>query len=91
VQCRCHKSPDLITEEELRLYLLYLQNDKGASPSAFKIALCGLKFFYQHTLHREWATLDLARPEREEKLPVVLSVAEVGQILSCLHRPTEYA
>jgi len=82
-----HKSPDLITEEELRLYFLYLKNDKGASPSAFKIALCGLKFFYQHTLHREWATLDLARPEREEKLPVVLSVAEVGQILSCLHRP----
>jgi integrase/recombinase XerD len=81
------KSPDLITEEELRQYLLYLTNEKHASPSAFRIALCGLKFFYERTLHREWATLDLARPVREKKLPVVLSVAEVRQILGCLRRP----
>ncbi len=27
-----HKSPDLITEEELRLYFLYLKNDKHVSP-----------------------------------------------------------
>jgi site-specific recombinase XerD len=84
-KCRCHKSPDLITEEELRLYFLYLKNDKHASPSAFRIALSGLKFFYQHTLRRAWATLDLPRPAREKKLPVVLSATEVRQILGCLH------
>jgi len=82
-----HKSPDLISEEELRRYFLYLKNGKHASPSAFTIALCGLKFFYEQTLHREWATLDLARPERESKLPVVLSTAEVRQILGCLRSP----
>ena len=72
-----HKSPDLITEEELRLYFLYLKNDQHISSSGFTIALCGLKFFYERTLHREWATLDLARPAREKKLPAVLSVTEV--------------
>ena len=82
-----HKSPDLITEEELRLYFLYLKNDKQVSRSGFTIALCGLKFFYERTLHREWATLDLPRRTREKKLPVVLSVAEVRQILGCLRRP----
>ena len=82
-----HKSSDLMSEEELRRYFLYLKNDKHASPSAFTIALCGLKFFYEQTLHREWATLDLARPERETKLPVVLSAAEVRQILGCLRSP----
>jgi len=82
-----HKSPDLVTEEELRLYFLYLKNDKHASPSAFRIALSGCKFFYERTLHREWATLDLARPVREKKLPVVLSATEVRQILDCLRRP----
>ncbi len=82
-----HKSPDLISEEELRLYFLYLKNEKHASPSAFTIALCGLKFFYQHTLQRAWATLELARPAREKKLPVVLSIAEVRLILGCLRRP----
>jgi len=82
-----HKSPDLITEEELRLYFLYLKNDKQVSRSGFTIALCGLKFFYERTLHREWATLDLPRPTREKKLPVVLSTAEVRLILGCLRRP----
>lgn len=82
-----HKSPDLITEDELRQYFLYLKTEKHASPSTFTIALCGLKFFYQHTLQRTWATLDLARPAREKKLPVVLSIAEVRLILGCLRRP----
>lgn len=83
----CHKSPDLITEGELRRYFLYLKNEKHASASTFTLALCGLKFFYQHTLQRPWAILDLARPAPETKLPVVLSTDEVRQILSCLRRP----
>ena len=81
------KSPDRISEEELRQYFLYLKNDKRASPSAVTIALCGIKFFYEQTLKREWATFDLVRPRREKKLPVVLSVAEVHRILGCLRRP----
>jgi len=81
------KSPNLITEEELRLYFLYLKNGKHVSRSSFTIALSGLKFFYERTLHREWATLDLPRRTREKKLPAVLSVAEVRQILMCLRRP----
>ena len=82
-----HKSPDLITEEELRLYFLYLKNDKQISRSSFTIALSGLKFFYERTLHREWVILDLPRRTREKKLPAVLSVTEVRQILACLRRP----
>jgi len=81
------KAPDRITEEELRQYFLYLQNERHVSASSFTIALCGLKFFYQQTLQREWATLDLVRPAREQKLPVVLSTAEVGRILACLRQP----
>jgi integrase/recombinase XerD len=81
------RAPDRITEEELRQYFLYLQNERHVSASSFTIALCGLKFFYQQTLHREWATLDLVRPAREQKLPVVLSTAEVSRILACLRQP----
>lgn len=81
------KAPDCITEEELRQYFLYLQNERHVSASSFTIALCGLKFFYQQTLHREWSTLALVRPAREHKLPVVLSTAEVSRILACLQQP----
>lgn len=79
-----HKSPDLITEEELRKYFLYLRNERKVSTSTFQIALCGIKFFYEQTLRREWHTFQLVRPERQEKLPVVLSLAEVGRVLECV-------
>ncbi len=41
----------------------------------------------RRALRREWATFELARPEREHKLPVVLSVEEVQRILGCLRLP----
>jgi site-specific recombinase XerD len=81
------KSPDLITEEELRQYFLYLKNEKQYTHSSMTVALCAIKFFYQYTLQREWTTLAVARPPRERKLPVVLSRQEVHRILNCLRRP----
>src|SRR5438034_238339 len=41
-----HKSPDLITEEELRQYFLYLKNVKHYSRSTATIAICGIKCFF---------------------------------------------
>jgi site-specific recombinase XerD len=80
------KSPEQISEEELCQYFLYLKNGKQVSSSTFMVALCGIKFLFQHTLRREWTTLDLVRPRREKKLPVVLSVGEVHCILGHIRR-----
>lgn len=80
-----HKSPDQINEEELRQYFLFLKNEKHAARNTCTIALCGIKFFFQHTLGKEWKTFDFLRPPKENKLPVVLSVEEVRRILNCVH------
>jgi integrase/recombinase XerD len=80
------KPPDVLTEEELRQYLLYLKNEKHAARNTCTLALCSLKFFYQQTLKRDWPVLDFVRPARDRKLPVVLSVEEVQQILGCVRR-----
>jgi len=80
------KSPDVLTEEELRQYLLYLKNEKHAARNTCTLALCSLKFFYQQTLKRDWPVLDFVRPAREKKLPVVFSVEEVQQILGCVRK-----
>lgn len=82
-----HKSPDLITEEELRQYFLFIKNVKKYSRSASTIALCGIKFFFQHTINRDWTTLNFVRAPREKKLPVILSPEEVRKILGCLRLP----
>ena len=81
----CHKPPDQIDEEDFRQYFLYLKNVRKVSRSTCTIALCGIKFFYEQTLQRPWHTFELIRPAPEHKLPVVLSVQEVGRILTCLH------
>ena len=81
-----NKPPDQIREEELRQYFLYLKNVKKVSRSTITLALCGIKFFYERTLQRQWATLGLVRPQREKKLPVVLSVDEVRQVLARVRR-----
>lgn len=81
------KSPANLTEEELRQYFLYLKNEKKYARSTCTIAICAIKFLYEHTLHQQWPTLTQIRPPREQKLPVILSRPEVQQILGCLRRP----
>ena len=81
-----NQSPDQISEEELRQYFLHLKNEKKVASSTFAVALCGLKFFYEHTLGRKWPTFELTRPKREKKLPVVLSREEVKKVLGHLYQ-----
>src|SRR6266508_170564 len=81
-----HKPPDQINEEELRQYFLFLKNEKHAARNTCTLALCGIKFFFERTLGREWKTFEFLRPLKEKRLPVVLSVAEVGRVLACVHR-----
>ena len=76
------KSPDLITEEELRDYFLYTRNVKQWSRTASTIAICGIKFFFEKTLGREWTTFKLVRPHREKRLPIILTRDEIRRILN---------
>jgi integrase/recombinase XerD len=82
-----HKSPDRISEEELRQYFLFIKNVKHYSRNTMTIAICGLKFFFEQTLQKEWATFNIVRPAPEKKLPVILSLAEVRQLLSNIRLP----
>jgi integrase/recombinase XerD len=81
------KSPELLSDEELRQYFLYLRNQKQASRSSCTVALCAIKFFFERTLQRPWPRLELVRPPQSHKLPVVLSPDEVWQILGQIHLP----
>lgn len=78
------RSPAELSEQDLREYFLYLTNEKRVSRSTTTITLCGVKFLYQKTLHRQWTTLGLVRPAYARRLPVVLSRDEVGRILNAV-------
>ena len=82
-----HKSPERITEEELRAYFLSLKNEKHYARAASTIALCGITFFYEHTLKRDWTTLTFVRPPQEHKLPVILSRRRSAHAPPCVRFP----
>ena len=81
------RSPDQLSEQDLRQYFLFLTMEKKVSRSTTTIALCAVKFLYEKTLRRQWPTLQLIRPAFERKLPAVLSHDEVRQILNKVQIP----
>jgi site-specific recombinase XerD len=82
-----HRRPDLIKEQEVRDFFLYLMNEKKLSRSSIKIHYYGIKFFYRITLIQPWHLFDIIRVKRKDQLPVVLSCREVGSILSRIGKP----
>jgi site-specific recombinase XerD len=82
-----HTSPDILTEEQLRQYFLYLRNQKRLAPNTVNVALNAVKFLYTYTLQHPWPLRDLIRPHLPQKLPVVLSPEEVWQLLNQIRLP----
>jgi integrase/recombinase XerD len=76
-----HVSPDRLGPEHIRQYQLFLVQRKKVSWALFNQTVCALRFFYQHILHRNWMIDYIPYPRHEEKLPVVLSPAEVAAVL----------
>lgn len=75
------RSPDEITEEELRLFFVHLKEQRNLSDSSFKQYISGIKFFYEKTLNRKWELFDLVRPRKSRKLPIALAHEEVKKLL----------
>jgi integrase len=66
-------------------YFLYGKNVKKWSRSTSTVALCGIKFFFDHTIKRSWPTLLFFRPGRNKRLPVVLSRDEMHRLLHSIY------
>jgi site-specific recombinase XerD len=82
-----HRSPDLLTQDEIRQFFLHMINERKSSGSSITVYLCGIKFFYETTLKRTWQVFDLIKPGRSKKLPVVLTPEEVRTILHKVDHP----
>lgn len=75
-------SPDLISIDQIREYLQENIIVKKRSKSWVNQLISAIKFLHCEILHLSWSNLDIPRPMRDKKLPVVLSRSEVGKILS---------
>jgi site-specific recombinase XerD len=66
---RSGKSPEEATEEDVRRYVLHLRDERVQAPSSINIAVCALRFFFVHTLGREYDVFDLMRVHKPRTLP----------------------
>jgi integrase/recombinase XerD len=79
--------PDRLSEQQLRDYFLHLKNDHQFAAASLGVAYSGIKFFYAHTVPRDWPTLKRLRVPREKRLPDVLSVDEVRRLIAAVRTP----
>ena len=75
------KAPDRITEPELEDYFLRRRNVDKWSSATLRIAVSGVKFFFEKVLQREWHIFTYLRSKKEHRLPSILSREEVFRVL----------
>ena len=75
------KSPEKITEAEVRRYLLHLIVELEVAAGTQSLILSGLKFFYRTTCPRQWKVLDQTKLNYGNALPEVITQRQVFQIV----------
>lgn len=88
VQFHGRLHPSELSGHHVEQFLTWLAAERQVSPSTHRQALSALLFLYQKVLglNLPWMQA-VGRPKTRERLPVVLSHAELGRILSELSLP----
>jgi site-specific recombinase XerD len=79
-----HRSPDQLSDEELKAFLFYLAQDLRLSPSTLNQAVSALRSFYQLVLHRsvEYLKQTVPRVRHAVRRPQVFSTEELERLFN---------
>lgn len=80
------RSPDKATAEDLRAYQLHMV-DTNVTPSTYNARLVGLRFFFETTCQKPEMKQFLHFRTEPRRLPVVLSIEEVFELLKVAPGP----
>lgn len=75
------KSPEHITIDEIKDYILFLSEKKALSFSTSNVVVSALKFLYNTVLDQKEISLQIPRKKKPKHLPHVLSREEVARII----------
>jgi integron integrase len=82
------RHPSELSGPDIQAFLAWLANERDVAPGTHRQALSALLFLYQKVLRQPVPWIDdIGRPRSQRRLPVVLSVAEVQQLLAALGQP----
>ena len=77
-----HLSPDLLSDEQVQAYLLYLLQERQRSRSTVNITSCALRFLVCDVLGQTERRTQIPMGRNPQRLPEVLSRAEVAAVLA---------
>ena len=77
----CQQSPDQISEEQVRQWLIHLKVECQFAYGSLRVAFSGIKFFYTRTCRRDWKVLSETKLQNVKSLPEVLTRQQVHQII----------
>jgi len=84
-----HQSPEQLSDEQLKDYLLYLTQERKLAASSLNVAVSGMRAFYDWVLQRPNCGLwrALPRVRKAVRRPQVFDVSEVERLLTvgCVH------
>jgi integrase/recombinase XerD len=72
---------DSIRVNDLKGYLHKCIIQEGISVSLVNQSISAFKLLHEDVLKRNWEPLQIKRPRREQRVPVVLSVEEVSRLI----------
>ncbi len=79
--CYFKLPPDQLTQQQVADYLLHLINERKFAPGSLKVTYSALKFFYCVTCPRDWDVLKRLKVPKQKKLPDVLTIKQVQQLI----------
>ena len=79
------KTADLLTDQDIHDYQLYLVQERKVGPSTQNQAINAIKFYLEQVKGGERREYYIERPKKETKLPTVLSEEEIHALLSQTH------
>lgn len=81
---RFDRVPDKLTTRQLTTYFSELVDSH--SWSTVKVDRCGIQFFWEHVLKKEWQWVDIVKAPTVKTIPDILSVTEVYRLLQTARR-----
>ena len=75
------RSPDQLSPAEVQAYLVHMLREEHLAWSTCSIAVHAFRFLYHTTLGRPAATFTIPGPKQPQRLPEILSPAEVRRLL----------
>jgi integrase/recombinase XerD len=82
-----NRSPEFLTEDEVKHYLLYLKDERKLAKSTLRQKYAGIRFLFRNTLRKPLGVFDFLKAGKERRLPDVLSRDEVSRSIALVKKP----